>query len=221
MEKLLFKVSIVLVPALFAITCHEVSHGYVADRLGDSTARSQGRLTLNPLKHLDIFGTLMVFLVGIGWAKPVPVNFGNLRHPKRDMIWVAAAGPVTNFVLAALSAGILRLLVGLGPGIPPFIAEPLRLMAGISVYINLLLAIFNLIPLPPLDGGRVAVGLLPYRQSLAFSRVEPFGMIIIIILVFFTDAFSYVIAPFLRIGIDFLAGDLSWQVFEATSLLMR
>ena len=104
MENFLFKLSIMLVPALLAITCHEVSHGFIADRRGDGTARMMGRLTLNPLKHLDIFGTLMVFIVGIGWAKPVPVNFNNLRHPKRDMIWVAAAGPATNFVIAALSA---------------------------------------------------------------------------------------------------------------------
>jgi Zn-dependent protease len=221
MEDLLLKVSVVLAPALLAITCHEVSHGFVADRLGDSTARSEGRLTLNPLKHLDIFGTVMVFLVGIGWAKPVPVNFNNLRRPKRDMIWVAAAGPVTNFALAAASAGLLRLMAGFAGLLPFFVSEPLRLMVGISVYINLLLALFNLIPVPPLDGGRVAAGLLPYRQSMALSRIEPFGMIIIIVLVFFTNAFSYIISPLLRIGIDFLAGDLSWQVFEATNLLMR
>ena len=99
MEQFFLKVSIMLVPALMAITCHEVSHGYIADKFGDNTARSMGRLTLNPIKHMDIFGTLMVFIVGIGWAKPVPVNFNNLRHPKRDMIWVAAAGPITNFTL--------------------------------------------------------------------------------------------------------------------------
>ena len=118
MEQFFLKVSIMLVPALMAITCHEVSHGFIADKFGDNTARSLGRLTLNPIKHLDIFGTLMVFIVGIGWAKPVPVNFNNLRHPKRDMIWVAAAGPITNFVLATVSALAMRLLVHFAGGVP-------------------------------------------------------------------------------------------------------
>src|SRR5512136_1635319 len=108
MDNFLLKLSIMLVPGLMAITCHEVSHGFVADRFGDSTAQRMGRLTLNPLKHLDIIGTLMVFIIGIGWAKPVPVNFNNLRNPKRDMIWVAAAGPVTNFCLAFVSAMAMR-----------------------------------------------------------------------------------------------------------------
>ncbi|HLO26252.1 MAG TPA: site-2 protease family protein, partial [Geobacteraceae bacterium] len=183
MEHFLLKLSIMLVPALMAITCHEVSHGFIADRFGDNTARSMGRLTLNPLKHLDIVGTLMVFIIGIGWAKPVPVNFNNLRHPKRDMIWVAAAGPITNFILAALSAFALRGLVLLSESVPAapmvgMLIEPIALMLAFSLYINLMLAIFNLIPVPPLDGGRVAVGLLPYRPSMALARVEPYGMII-------------------------------------------
>jgi Zn-dependent protease len=226
MEQFFVKVSIMLVPALMAITCHEVSHGYIADKFGDSTARMLGRLTLNPLKHLDIFGTIMVFVVGIGWAKPVPVNFNNLRHPKRDMIWVAIAGPVTNFTLAAVSAFAMRGLIVLSAGIPDtsplasFI-DPVTLMLAFSVYINLLLAIFNLIPVPPLDGGRVAVGLLPYGPSAALARVEPFGMIIIIALVFFTDAFSYVIAPALNFGVTLLAGPHSNLVFGVTKLMMR
>ena len=129
MDHFFLKLSIMLVPALMAITCHEVSHGFVADRMGDNTARFMGRLTLNPLKHLDIFGTLMVFIVGIGWAKPVPVNFNNLRHPKRDMIWVAAAGPITNFCLATLSALALRGLIavtaaGAACCSPPAISVP-------------------------------------------------------------------------------------------------
>ncbi|KAF0218548.1 MAG: peptidase [Geobacteraceae bacterium] len=226
MEQFFLKLSIMLVPALMAITCHEVSHGYVADKFGDSTARSMGRLTLNPLKHLDIFGTLMVFIVGIGWAKPVPVNFNNLRHPKRDMIWVAAAGPVTNFLLAFLSAMAMRGFIAFGEtihGASPLqiFIDPIVLMLAFSVYINLLLAIFNLIPVPPLDGGRVAVGLLPYRQSAAYARIEPFGMIIIILLVFFTDIFSYVISPVLNMGIHFLAGPQSAMVFNVNRLLMR
>ncbi|MFZ3207678.1 MAG: site-2 protease family protein [Geobacteraceae bacterium] len=226
MENFFLKLSIMLAPALMAITCHEVSHGFVADKLGDNTARSMGRLTLNPLKHLDIIGTLMVFIIGIGWAKPVPVNFNNLRNPKRDMIWVAVAGPVTNFALALLSAFLMRALAAAGEGIPtgsPFqlMLEPLMLMLAFSVYINLLLAIFNLIPVPPLDGGRVAVGLLPYRQAQAYARIEPFGMIIIIVLVFFTNLFSYVISPILSLAIHLLAGPKSNLVFSVTQFLMR
>lgn len=226
MENFFLKLSIMLVPALMAITCHEVSHGFIADKFGDNTARYMGRLTLNPLKHLDIFGTLMIFIVGIGWAKPVPVNFNNLRHPKRDMIWVAAAGPITNFLLAAVSAMALRVLATLtydGSSMPAVqsVVEPVALMLGFSVYINLLLAIFNLIPMPPLDGGRVTAGLLPYRQSEAFSRLEPYGMIIIIALVFFTDIFSYVLLPVLSAGVHLLAGPQSSLVFSVTRLLMR
>ena len=208
-----------LVPGLMAITCHEVSHGYVANRLGDGTARSLGRLTLNPLKHLDIIGTLMVFVIGIGWAKPVPVNFNNLRNPKRDMIWVAAAGPITNFTLAFLSALALRSGVALAgsmaSGSPmDTVLFPVLLMLAFSVYINLLLAIFNLIPVPPLDGGRVAVGLLPSRLALPLARFEPYGMLLIVVLVFFTNIFSLVLQPALSVGINLLAGQKTEWVFD-------
>jgi Zn-dependent protease len=226
MENILLKISIMLVPALLAITCHEVSHGFVADRLGDSTARYMGRLTLNPLKHLDIIGTLMVFIVGIGWAKPVPVNFNNLRNPKKDMIWVALAGPLTNFTLAIFSALVLRGFAAVGEGMlaaTPIkvVLEPILLMLAFSVYINLLLAIFNLIPVPPLDGGRVLTGLLPYRQALTFSRIEPYGMIIIILLVFFTNIFSYVLLPILNVCIRILAGPESVLIYKVTTFLMH
>lgn len=226
MEQFFLKLSIMLVPALMAITCHEVSHGFVADKFGDPTARSLGRLTLNPIKHLDIIGTLMIFIVGIGWAKPVPVDYNNLRHPKRDMMWVAAAGPITNFALAFLSALAMRLLVRASAGVPdasPLAAfiDPTTLMLAFSVYINLMLGIFNLIPVPPLDGGRVAVGLLPHSLSTTLARVEPFGMILIIALVFFTDLFSYVMAPALRAGVHLLAGPDSHLVFDVTRLMMR
>ena len=225
MDQFFLKLSIMLVPGLMAITCHEVSHGFIADRFGDRTARYMGRLTLNPLKHLDILGTIMVFIIGIGWAKPVPVNFNNLRHPKRDMIWVAAAGPITNFVLASLSAVAMRLLINATGGLSDEVAvvsftDPLILMLAFSVYINLLLAIFNLIPVPPLDGGRVAVGLLPYRPSMALARLEPFGMIIIIVLVFFTNVFGYVILPILSALVNLLAGADSNVVFSVVNRLM-
>ena len=225
MEEFFLKLSIMLVPGLMAITCHEVSHGFVADKLGDNTARRMGRLTLNPINHLDLVGTLMVFIIGIGWAKPVPVNFNNLRNPKRDMIWVAAAGPVTNFSIALISALALRLIIFSTRNISnaPILMflEPVVLMLAFSVYINLLLAIFNLIPVPPLDGGRVAVGLLPYRQAAAYSRIEPFGMIVIILLVFFTNAFDYVISPILNFGVHLVAGPQSKVIYGVTQLLLK
>jgi Zn-dependent protease len=226
MEQFFVKLSIMLVPGLMAITCHEVSHGYIAYRYGDNTAKSLGRLTLNPLKHLDILGTLMVVVIGIGWAKPVPVNFNNLRDPKRSMIWVAAAGPITNFCLAAISAFVMRGVVELGAMIPEsspvqFFLDPVVLMLAFSVYINLLLAIFNLIPLPPLDGGRVLTGLLPLRQAVALSKIEPYGMIIIVVLVFFTPVFKYILSPGLFFGIELLAGPQSKLVFSVTSMMLR
>lgn len=226
MENFLFKLSIMLVPGMLAIVCHEVSHGYIAWRFGDPTARMLGRLTLNPFKHVDIVGTLMIFFVGIGWAKPVPVTYENLRNPKRDMIWVAAAGPITNLLLASISALLLRIIVSLGnpaaSGSPlAMLLEPIVLMLAFSVYINLLLAIFNMIPVPPLDGGRVLSGLLPYRQSLVLARIEPYGMLIIIVLVFFTNIFSSIISPFLSFGIHLLAGPQSGLVLSVTRLMMR
>lgn len=226
MESFLLKLSVMLVPGMLAIVCHEVSHGYVAWRFGDPTARMMGRLTLNPLKHIDIIGTLMIFFVGIGWAKPVPVVFENLRNPKRDMIWVSVAGPITNLVLATVSAFLLRGLVAYGnpavPGSPlAMLVEPLVLMLAFSVYINLLLAIFNMIPVPPLDGGRVLAGLLPYKQAAALSRIEPYGMIIIIALVFFTNMFSYIISPVLGMGVRLLAGPQSGVVLGVTRMMMH
>jgi len=195
MDDFLQKLSVMLVPGLLAITCHEVSHGYIAWRFGDPTARMLGRLTLNPFKHIDLFGTILLpILVGIstnfkfvfGWAKPVPVVFENLHNPKRDMIWVSAAGPVTNFILAILSALVLRglLLLPVSPAsIQSFVMvfiKPAKLMLEFSVYINLLLGLFNLIPVPPLDGGRVLIGLLPHRAAYFWSRLERFGIFLVI-----------------------------------------
>ncbi|MGB4600282.1 MAG: site-2 protease family protein [Trichlorobacter sp.] len=221
MEDFLLKLSIKLVPGLFAITCHEVSHGFVAWRFGDPTAKMEGRLTLNPLKHLDIIGTLMLFVVGIGWAKPVPVLIENLRNPKRDMVWVSAAGPITNLMIAILSALLLRIISSASLGSLEAsttlqLLKPIEYMLAFSIYINLLLAIFNMIPIPPLDGGRVMMGLLPYRQSMALGRIEPYGMIIIL-LVFFTPVFSYILLPFLSAGIKLLAGPYSLLVYNVAS----
>lgn len=188
-------------PLLLAVVCHEVAHGYVAYRLGDPTAAAMGRLTLNPIPHIDPIGTILLpgilLLTGapflFGYAKPVPINWHNLRNPARDMIYVAAAGPLTNFALAAISGVLVVLLTGLMPahaeGAPNVthagfaVAEPLALMARFSVRINVVLGVFNLLPVPPLDGGRVAVGLLPRDLAGLLARVEPFGFLIVLMLV--------------------------------------
>jgi Zn-dependent protease len=170
---------------LLALTIHEVAHGVVADRLGDQTARLQGRLTLNPLAHLDPIGTLAILLIGFGWAKPVPVDYRYLRNPRRDMMIIAAAGPVSNLLMATLLAGGLRLFPWQSLGADwAWIAVPVLLMLRTGVWVNVLLAIFNLLPIPPLDGSRVVSGLLPLRQALLYSRLEPYGFIIIFVLFF-------------------------------------
>ena len=180
-----------VVPVVFAITLHEAAHGYVAKLFGDRTAEMLGRITLNPLKHIDPVGTLLVpgallMLAWInksppfvfGWAKPVPVNFGNLRNPKRDMIWVAAAGPGSNFLQALLWA---LLLVAAAPG-GLWPSGGLFEMADIGFKVNLVLMALNLLPLPPLDGGRVLAGLLPHGAANALARIEPYGLFILLAL---------------------------------------
>ena len=183
-ESVLYTASVWVIPVLLAITLHEAAHGYVALKLGDDTALSAGRVTFNPLKHIDRFGTILLpallllvkspFL--FGYAKPVPVNFARLNHPRRDMIWVAAAGPATNLILATASALLLHLIVLLPEPVAGWVGENLRN----AVLINLLLAIFNMLPLPPLDGGRVAVGLLPDSLAYPLARLERWGLFIII-----------------------------------------
>jgi len=188
---ILHGISIWALPVMLAIVLHEVAHGWVADKLGDDTARWMGRLTLNPLKHIDPVGTVLVPLVLVvfgspiifGYAKPVPVNFRKLRHPKRDMVWVALAGPVTNILLALASTALLALMTSL-PTDMEWLALPVAQMCQASILINLVLCIFNLLPLPPLDGGRVAVGLLPGRFAYQLSRIEPYGFVIIVVLLF-------------------------------------
>jgi Zn-dependent protease len=189
------QIAIWALPVVAAIVFHEVAHGWVAYRLGDPTAAQQGRLTLNPLAHIDIFGTILVPLMLIlahspfvvGYAKPVPVNYANLRNPKRDMIWVAAAGPVTNLLLAFGFAILWKSFASVTGGealsstYAAFFAA-LVLMAQGGILINITLAVFNAFPLPPLDGGRVLVGLLPDALSRKVARIEPFGFIILIIL---------------------------------------
>jgi Zn-dependent protease len=185
-------ISIWALPVLFAIVLHEVAHGWVADKLGDNTARFMGRLTLNPLKHIDPIGTILIPVILLvsgspflfGYAKPVPVNFGKLNNPKRDMIWVALAGPVTNLVLALISTLVLAIALQM-PASASWVTEPLALMCQASIIINMVLFIFNLLPLPPLDGGRVAVGLLPGPMAYQLSRIEPYGFLIIVLLLVF------------------------------------
>lgn len=184
---ILYLASIWVLPVLIAITMHEAAHGWAAWKLGDDTAKQLGRVTFNSLVHIDRFGTiilpaLLITFGGIlfGWAKPVPVNFGRLGHPRRDMILVAAAGPGINIGLAILSAIGLHFIQFLGPEVGEWIARNLIN----SINLNLLLAVFNMLPLPPLDGGRVAVGLLPYRLALPLAKLERYGLFILIGLIF-------------------------------------
>jgi Zn-dependent protease len=225
MEAIITKISIMLVPALLAITMHEVAHGYAAERFGDPTARLLGRLNLNPIRHLDPIGTVAIFIFGFGWARPVPVNAGNLKRPKRDMIWVALAGPMTNLTLAALSALLLR---GIGfiettslgsANLFVQMSKPMSMMAGFSLYINVLLGVFNLLPMPPLDGGRILTGILPEKQAMLVNRLEPFGFILILFLVFFTDAWSLVLSPLIGSIVLLLAGPEFGLVQEAMAFL--
>ena len=187
-------------PVIFAITLHEAAHGYVARHFGDPTAWQAGRISLNPLRHVDPIGTVLLpillyafnspFL--FGWAKPVPVNFGRLRHPKRDMLWVAAAGPAVNLLMALGWAMLLKFdtLIPLNA-----FTHPLAVMSEVGIGINLALMVLNLLPLPPLDGGRIAVSLLPLHLSIKFARIEPWGFPILLALMYFR-VLDYILWPF-------------------------
>lgn len=209
-------------PVLVAVVFHEVAHGWVAYRLGDPTAARLGRLTLNPIAHIDLFGTLLLPLFLIiarvpfifGYAKPVPVNYYNLNHPKRDMIWVALAGPLTNLLLAFVSVLFLKLLLSLKvpPGAPSSslllaVLGPLVLMAQKSVVMNVVLAVFNLFPIPPLDGGRVLAGFLPEPHSSAVARLEPYGFLIILLLIM-TEILDVLMGPAIRFLLGIFGGML-------------
>jgi Zn-dependent protease len=184
---------VLMIPALLlAVTIHEVAHGWVADRLGDSTARLAGRLTLNPLPHIDPFGALAFVLAGFGWARPVPVDARNLRRPLRDMAWVAAAGPLSNFLVAFL--GLVALILVARSVSTPFIAEPLVGTLRHVYRFNLGLAIFNLIPLPPLDGGHFLPYFFPRTSWPLLARLEQYGPLILLLLVF-SGATRYVMGP--------------------------
>jgi Zn-dependent protease len=210
-----------VLPLLLAVVCHEWAHGYVANRLGDDTAARMGRLTLNPIAHIDPFGTILMpgllLLSGspflFGYAKPVPIAWQNLRNPVRDMVWVAAAGPGMNLLLAVASAIVLGLVVRVANVNPMYgfdnagagfaVAGPIAAKAWRGVMINVVLAVFNLIPIPPLDGGRVAVGLLPESLAEPLARVEPFGFFIIFFLLM-SGMLGSVIGPFIHVILGML-----------------
>jgi Zn-dependent protease len=207
MDSLIQTIAVYAIPVIFAITLHEAAHGYVARMFGDNTAAAAGRVTLNPVRHIDPIGTIVVPLAILlmsklfggagllfGWAKPVPVDFGRLRRPKRDMLWVAAAGPGSNLLQAIIWALSLRLMAG-GQVQESFFLE----MAIAGVNINLVLMALNLLPLPPLDGGRIVFSLLPNRMAFQYSKLEPYGIPILLLLLV-TGALGTLLRPLLALG---------------------
>lgn len=196
-------------PILLSLTVHECAHAWAADKMGDPTAKMLGRLTLNPLKHLDPIGTLMLFFSGLfGWAKPVPVNPRNFRNLRRGDIIVSAAGPASNLALAVIFAVIIRLMGLIVPNIGlsmPGIYRPLLLMAEMGVIINIGMAVFNMLPIPPLDGSHVLSSLLPARSSYTFSKIQPYGFLILLVFIS-TRIFDSLFAPVIYLVAGILLG---------------
>lgn len=237
LSHILHTISYMGLPLLFAMVLHEYAHGWVANRYGDSTARLAGRLTMNPLAHIDPFGTIILPLMCLllpggfflGWAKPVPVNPSRLANPRRDMAFVAAAGPGMNLLLAIVSAVVLAVILAVDPTLaaswPPrpgttprsdlmgMVLLPIAAMALYSVFINILLMVFNLIPIPPLDGGRVLTSLLPPGPALALSRIEPYGMLIIVMLIML-DPQIHVIRTITGTLVNVMAGTILTTVIQ-------
>jgi len=208
MNDIIQGIAIYALPVIFAITLHEAAHGYVARHFGDLTAEKAGRISLNPLKHIDPFGTillpLMMFLASkllmgsgllFGWAKPVPVDFNQLRQPKKNMLWVAAAGPGANLLMAFFWAAVIKFGISTPDGI---YAKPMILMGIAGIEINVILMVLNLLPLPPLDGGRIAVSLLPNKLAWKFAQIEPYGFVILLILLV-SGALGVVLWPLITI----------------------
>ena len=213
--------AIYALPVIFAITLHEAAHGYVARHFGDNTAYVLGRVSLNPVRHIDLVGTILVPLLilvtskllgssGIlfGWAKPVPVDFAALRHPKRDMLWVAAAGPFANLLMALLWALALKLALVTQHNV---FTLPLSLMAEAGITVNLVLMVLNLLPILPLDGGRIAVSLLPNRLAYSYSRLEPYGFPILLLLLF-TNTLGVILNPALLISLQLIESIFQFQL---------
>jgi Zn-dependent protease len=202
MENIIQSLAIYALPVIFAITLHEAAHGYVARHFGDPTAWKLGRISLNPLRHIDLWGTIVIpallllsqagFL--FGWAKPVPVDFSRLRRPKQDMFWVAAAGPGANLAMVFGWALLLKLAVLMAPNT---FSQPLAEMARAGIEVNAVLMLLNLLPIPPLDGGRIAVSLLPPRAAWRFAQVERYGFVILLALLFL-GGLNYILTPLLR-----------------------
>lgn len=221
---LIQKLSVLALPLIFAITVHEAAHGWVADRLGDRTARSLGRITLNPLKHIDWFGTVLLPMgmfaltnILFGWAKPVPVDPRRLRNPRRDMALVAIAGPGVNLAMALFWACMAFIGVEFLSGLPD-VAVPLVLMGTAGVFINVILMALNLIPLPPLDGGRVLVGILPLAYARIYAKIEPFGLLILVGLLV-SGLLGWFLWPIVKTTIEILPA--SQIVLEVFPLLIR